>query len=148
MLKTAEISSPLRAEQFGLLNHAVIKVHVISVANSLSVLAIQSPPFKTHFTTIWERGQSKQKQRKIGESDSHKMLIKITKGGGKMPTLEEAESYSKVLADELEHAKLRLSLSEKEGKRIIKPQIREIKGDIRRNSMKIKDVNRQKSLYV
>lgn len=65
-----------------------------------------------------------------------------------MPTLEEAESYSKVLADELEHAKLRLSLSEKEGKRIIKQQIREIKGDIRRNSMKIKDVNRQKSLYV
>lgn len=65
-----------------------------------------------------------------------------------MPTLEEAESYSKVLSDELEHAKLRLSLSEKEGKRIIKQQIREIKGDIRRNSMKIKDVNREKSLYV
>lgn len=65
-----------------------------------------------------------------------------------MQTLEEAESYSKVLSDELEHAKLRLSLSEKEGKRIIKQQIREIKEDIRRNSMKIKDVNREKSLYV
>ena len=63
-----------------------------------------------------------------------------------MQTLEEAESYSKVLSDELEHAKLRLSLSEKEGKRIIKQQIREIKEDIRRNSMKIKDVNREITL--
>lgn len=64
-----------------------------------------------------------------------------------MQTLEEAESYSKVLSDELEHAKLRLSLSEKEGKRIIKQQIREIKRDIRHNSMKIRDVSQEKSLY-
>ena len=53
-----------------------------------------------------------------------------------MQTLEEAKSYSKVLFDELEHAKLRLSLSEKEGKKIIEHQIREIERDIRRNSMK------------
>ncbi len=33
-----------------------------------------------------------------------------------MQTLEEAESYSRVLSDELEHAKLRLSLSEKRRK--------------------------------
>lgn len=64
-----------------------------------------------------------------------------------MQTLEEAESYARVLSDELEHAKLRLNLSEKEGKRIIKQQIREIKRDIRRNSMKIRDVSQEKSLY-
>lgn len=56
MLKISEIASPLRAALFGLLNHAVIKVNVISVANSLSVLAIQSPPFQAN----WERGQIKQ----------------------------------------------------------------------------------------
>jgi len=56
LLKISEIASPLRAALFGLLNHAVIKVHVISVANSLSVLAIQSPPFQAN----WERGQIKQ----------------------------------------------------------------------------------------
>lgn len=54
-----------------------------------------------------------------------------------MQTLKEAESYSKVLSDELNHAKSRLQLSEKEGKRIIKRQIKEIERDIRRNSMKI-----------
>ena len=64
-----------------------------------------------------------------------------------MQTLEEAESYARVLSDELEHAKLRLSLSEKEGKRIIQQQIRESKRDIRRNSMKIRDVSQEKSLY-
>lgn len=57
-----------------------------------------------------------------------------------MQTLEEAKSYSKVLFDELEHAKLRLSLSEKEGKKIIEHQIREIERDIRRNSMKNEDI--------
>ena len=53
-----------------------------------------------------------------------------------MQTSQEMESYLNVLVDELEHAKLRLRLSEKEGEKIIKRQIREIKRDIQRNSMK------------
>ena len=68
------------------------------------------------------------------------MLIKITKGGEKMQTIQEVEAYSKVLSDELAHAKLRLRLSEKEGKKIIKYQIREIERDIQRNSMKIEAI--------
>lgn len=43
-----------------------------------SLFSIISPPFQTNFTTIWEAGQLKQKQRRIGELVSHKMLIKIT----------------------------------------------------------------------
>ncbi len=49
--------------------------------------------FQTNFTTMWEKWQSKQKQnRKIGELNSHKMLIKITKEGGEMQTLKEVEA--------------------------------------------------------
>ena len=57
-----------------------------------------------------------------------------------MQTIKESELYSKVLSDELNHAKLRLQSSEKEGRKIIKQQIREIKRDIQRNSMKIEAI--------
>lgn len=47
------------------------------------------------------------------------------------------EEYIKVLNDELQDAKRRLSLSDKEGRNIIKKQIKEIERDIQRNSMKM-----------
>ncbi len=47
------------------------------------------------------------------------------------------EEYIKVLSDELEDAKRRLRLSDEEGRNVIKRQIKEIKRDIERNSMKI-----------
>ncbi len=47
------------------------------------------------------------------------------------------EEYIKVLNDELQDAKRRLRLSDEEGQHVIKKQIKEIKRDIERNSMKM-----------
>lgn len=49
------------------------------------------------------------------------------------------KDYIETLKDELEDAKRRLSQSDKEGRQIIKLQIRQIERDIRRNSMKGKE---------
>ena len=49
---------------------------------------------------------------------------------------EDEVTYTDTFYDELAHAKLRLARSSKEGRWVIKQQIRQIKRDIRCNSMK------------
>ncbi len=63
-----------------------------------------------------------------------------------MQTLEEAESYSKVLFRWVGTCKVAIKFIGKRRKEDYQTTNKEIKRDIRRNSMKIRDVSQEKSL--